>query len=301
MNVREIACPVCRGPLIASDTGLRCPLDRTTFPRHTSGLLDLRLPELRGQSDQFATAYRQARLGEGLAALTAEDARKLPDANPPGYPRLYWQVRRESWTALRRLLLPPAISLTIADLGAGIPWLSHRLATLGHRVVAVDLSPDTDFGLGAARHFPTCALSELPAERERFGELLPGRFLPVLGSLEHPPLAPCAFDAVICNASLHYAERIGDAVRQIAASLRPGAALFVVDSPLGAQPRPGIGNGRVLGREELDAAMRSAGLSVTWHAVPRGLRWRRHQFKNSLLRRAAFGFPLVEGRVQMGL
>ena len=162
MNAVEIACPACRGPLVSTGEGLRCPLDRLAFPRHPSGLLDLRLPELREEGDRFAAAYREARLVEGLAILAAEDAQKLPEGNPPGYPRLYWQVRRESWAALRGLLLPPAVSLTIADLGAGVPWLSHRLAALGHRVVAVDISPDTDFGLGAARHYASPRSSTPP-------------------------------------------------------------------------------------------------------------------------------------------
>ena len=94
-----------------------------------------------------------------------------------------------------------AAPLTIADLGAGFPWLSHRLASLGHAVLAVDLSPDADFGLGAARLFPTAAQWGDPTGLSR----LRGGFLPALGDLERPPLAQETYDVVICNASLHYA------------------------------------------------------------------------------------------------
>jgi SAM-dependent methyltransferase len=296
MNIREIGCPLCGGPLALYGETLRCPVHRVAFPRHAGGFLDLRPPDLRAAGDQFAAEYRAARLAEGLEPLTPEEARDLPEGSPPGYPRLYWQVRRESWAALRELLRRQPSSLTVADLGAGVPWLSHRLAAMGHRVVAVDLSPDADFGLGAARHFPGVAEYGGTVERERFSELGAGRFLPVLGSLEQPPLAPCAFDAVICNASLHYAADLPAAVARIARALRPGASLIVMDTPVGMSARPGIGAGRVLGRDELEQALRGAGLRLTFHPVKRSLLWRRRQLKNRLLRRVAFEFPLVEAR-----
>jgi SAM-dependent methyltransferase len=296
MNVREIGCPVCGGALALYADVLRCPAHRITFPRHPSGLLDLRPPELRAAGDAFALEYRQARLAEGLEPMTPDEMRGLPEGNPRGYPRLYWQVRRESWQRLRGLLGPQALALTIADLGAGVPWLSHRLATLGHRVMAVDLSPDVDFGLGAARHFSTVADRGAAVERERYGELGAGRFLPVLGSLEQPPLAPCAFDAVICNASLHYAADLSLAVHHMARLLRPGGTLIVLDSPIGTRAKGGIGPGRVLGRTEVEVALRGAGLRVEFHHVSRSLLWHRRQIVNRLLRRPAFEFPLVEAR-----
>ncbi len=296
MNIREIGCPLCGGPLAIYGETLRCPSHRVAFPRHPSGFLDLRPPELRATGDAFAAEYRAARLAEGIELLTPEEARALPEGSPRGYPRLYWQVRRESWSALRELLRRQLSSLTFADLGAGVPWLSHRLAQMGHRVVAVDLSPDADFGLGAARHFPDVTEYGGTAERERFSELGAGRFLPVLGSLEQPPLAPCAFDMAICNASLHYTADLSGAVKRIARALRPGASLIVMDSPVGVVAKPGIGAGRVLGREELEKALRGAGLRVTFHPVRRSLLWRRRQLKNRLLKRVAFEFPLVEAR-----
>jgi SAM-dependent methyltransferase len=296
MNVREIGCPICCGPLAIYGDTLRCPVHRLSFPRHPSGFLDLRPPDMRASGDAFAAEYRRARLAEGIEPLTSEEALCLPDGGLRGYPRLYWQVRRESWATLRHLLGRQPLALTIADLGAGVPWLSHRLAALGHRVIAVDLSPDADFGLGAARHFPGVADCGGPLERERFAELAAGTFLPILGSLEQPPLAPCAYDMVICSASLHYAADLSAAMRRMARALRRSGSLIVMDSPVGAQSRPGIGPGRILGRGELEAALRGVGLRVTFHPVKRSLLWRRRQLKNRLLRRPAFEFPLVEAR-----
>jgi SAM-dependent methyltransferase len=296
MNVREIACPLCCGPLAIYGETLRCPAHRITFPRHPRGFLDLRPPELRESGDEFAAEYRRARLAEGIEPMTPEEVRALPEGNPRGYPRLYWEVRRESWAALRALLGRQPLALTFADLGAGVPWLSHRLATLGHRVITVDLSPDPDFGLGAARHFPGVADYGGPVERERFAELGAGRFLPVLGSLEQPPLAPSAFDAIVCNASFHYAADLPGAVRQMTRGLRPGGSLIIMDSPIGPVAQGGIGVGRVLGQSEVENALRAAGLRVTFHEVRRSFRWRRRQLKNRVLKRVAFEFPLIEGR-----
>jgi SAM-dependent methyltransferase len=296
MNVREIGCPLCCGPLAIYGDTLRCPVHRLSFPRHASGFLDLRPPDLREAGDEYAAEYRRARLAEGIEPMSPEEIRALPDGAPRGYPRLYWQVRRESWAALCGLLGRQPLALTVADLGAGVPWLSHRLASLGHRAVAVDLSPDAAFGLGTAACYPSVADFGGPVERERFAELPAGRFLPVLGSLEQPPLAPCAFDVVVCNASLHYAADLPAVIARMVRALRPGGSLIVMDSPIGPHARPGLGQGRILSRSEVASALRDAGLRVAFHPVKRSLLWRRRQLKHHLLRRPAFEFPLVEAR-----
>jgi len=276
-----LACPVCGAGLAASDHGMICAAEGTAYPWHPSGLRDLRPTDIRGSADAFASAYRAARLAEGWLPLSQEAALALPDGDPPGFTRLYWQVRRESWTALRALLAEQGPGrLILADAGAGFPWLSHRLARLGHQVVAFDLSGDADFGLGATRLYP------------------PG-FHAVLGSLDAPPLAAGCYDAVICNASLHYVNNLADCLARLARALRPGGALVVVDSPISqqegrdSQACPGS---RVLGRRELDAALRAAGLASEQQPVRRGWLWQRHQLKNWLLGRPRFDFPLVIGR-----
>jgi SAM-dependent methyltransferase len=300
-----LACPLCGGRLRRGDGGLICPADGVRFPRHPSGLLDLRAPEGRAAADAFAARYRADRLADGWQPLSAEVARVLPDGDPPGFTRLYWTVRRESWAVLVGLLndvgqigklshkpMAGARPLKIADLGAGFPWLSHRFAALGHAIVAIDLSPDADFGLGAARLFPTAGQWDDPAGS--FWQ--PGAFLPVLGDLAQPPLAAGACDVVICNASLHYAGDLRAALARIARALRPGGALVIMDSPIVAAPLPDRDGGRVLARAAVADALRGAGLAATWQPVPRGWLWRRHQLKNRLLRRPVFEFPIIIGR-----
>lgn len=293
-----LACPLCGGRLRAADGTLCCAADGCRFPLHPSGLLDLRPPDGRAAADLFAARYRADRLAEGWQPLPVAVARTLPDGNPPGFTPLYWTVRRESWAVLAGLLAKTGRDqMAIADLGAGFPWLSHRLAVLGHAVVAVDLSPDADFGLGAARLFPTAG----PWEDPTGAIWQPGAFLPILGDLERPPLAVAAYDVVICNASLHYANDLNLAVERIARALRPAGALMIVDSPIASAPYPGRAGGRVLDRAAVDDALRQAGLAATWQPVPRGWLWRRHQIKNGLLRRPRFEFPIVVGSGGSGL
>ena len=288
-----LACPLCGGRLCNADGGLICPADGAAFPMHPSGLLDLRPPDGRAAADSFAAQYRAGRLADGWQPLSSEAACALPDGDPPGFTRLYWAVRRESWAVLATLLRELGTApLAIADLGAGFPWLSHRLASLGHAVLAVDLSPDIDFGLGAARLFPTAGLWDDPAG----ASWQPGGFLPVLGDLEQPPLAAAAYDVVICNASLHYARDLRAAVARMAQTLRPAGALVIVDSPIVSVSHPGRDGGRVLDRAAVEDALGQAGLTAAWHPVPRGWLWRRHQVKNWLLRRPQFEFPIIVGR-----
>jgi SAM-dependent methyltransferase len=297
-----LACTMCGGALASDDAGLHCPADGGSFPIHPSGLLDLRLPDARLAADAFAARYAAARLADGWKPLTPETACVLPSGNPAGFTRLYWTVRRESWAALAALVTqfaPPP--LLIADLGAGFPWLSHRLASLGHCVVAIDLSADADFGLGAARLYPTAACIGGHSANHSGASLRPGQFLPVLGDLARPPLAPGAYDIVICNASLHYVDNLPAAVARMAGALRPGGAFVLLDSPVADAPRPGNRpGGRVLGRAELGDALNAAGLAATWPPVRRGCLWQRHQLKDRLLRRPTFDFPLVLGKPALG-
>lgn len=294
MNYRALellACPSCGNALTWVSGSLRCHPDGVSFLDHPSGLPDLRPPVTRAAAEAFAATYREARLAEGWRPLTAEAARILPLGNPPGFTRLYWAVRRESWTALPGLLrdLGPA-PLLLADLGAGFPWLSHRLATSGHRVLAVDLSADPDFGLGASRLYPTASNAIESA-------LAAAHFWPVLGDLEHAPLAARVYDAVICNASLHYARHLPAAVRRMAGALRPAGALIVLDSPCGNAPRAGDRPGsRILGRAEVAGALEAAGLSTTWIAVRRGWRWAFHRLRVRLQQGTAFDFPIIVAR-----
>jgi SAM-dependent methyltransferase len=229
----------------------------------------------------FGEAYRQARLHEGRRRLMPEQALALPSGRLPGYPPLYWEVRRQSFAALMGFLArwgPAPGHGPVADVGAGMGWLSYRLAQLGYRVLAVDASLDSDFGLGAAER--------LYLSHVRFGL--------AQGGLEHPPLREGALSLIVLNASLHYAIDLAGALSRNARALRPEGQLIILDTPVSRQPRPGTGRGdRHLGRRELEAALEAAGLSARWITVRRGRAWSVYQLKAWLRRAPRFSFPMV--------
>jgi SAM-dependent methyltransferase len=206
----------------------------------------------------------------------------LPFGSPPGYPPLYWEIRRQSYTALARLLKrqgpPPSVG-PVADLGAGFGWLAYRLAKAGYRTLAVDVSLDDAFGLGAARPY-------VKASR--------GRLLLLQGDLAHPPLRSGRWSIILFGASLHHADDLEGSLQRAARALLPGGCLFILDAPIAHQPVPGTGRGdRHLGREELEQALLRADLQPYWCSVPRGPRWWLHQLKSLLKQQPLFSFPIV--------
>jgi SAM-dependent methyltransferase len=278
-----VGCPSCCSPLLLTDDAtwpLRCRGCGERFA------VDGRIPLLLRREDadrlaRFSRQYREARLAEGWQPLTAEQARALPYGRPPGYPPLYWEVRRQSFCALMSLLAregPSPAAGPIADLGAGSGWLSYRLAQAGYRVLALEASRDTAFGLGAAEaHYA----SDAP-------------FLPVQGDLERPPLLNSRLGMLLFNASLHYAADLENTLRRAAQALQPRGRLIILDTPIARQPHPGTGHGdRHLGRGELHQALIEAGLRPRWIGVRRGNRWQSRQLKVWLKREPRFSFPIV--------
>lgn len=239
--------------------------------------------EDRERLEQFSQVYRSARLREGQGILSVDQARALPYGRPPGFPALYWEVRRQSFAALMGILAregPTPAAGPAADLGAGFGWLSYRLGELGYDVVAVEASRDDLFGLGAAQRY--------------YGPAVP--FLAVQGNLEHPPLRAGRLGLIVLYASLHYAGDLEGTLSRCARALRHGGRLIVVDSPISRRPESGTGRGdRHLGREELSAAMRTAGLVPRWLTVRRGRRWWRRQLAARLKRDKPFSFPIAVG------
>lgn len=266
----DLLCPACSARFAAGEQPLRllCAQDETALAR-------------------FADDYRRARIQEGWPPLTHEQALALPHVCPPGQPRLYWQVRSQSFARFARFLAqagPPPEAGPVADLGAGIGWLSYHLARSGYRVLAVDASLDTDFGLGAAR---------------RYQDAVPkGRLVLAQGDLEHPPLRKAQWSMIVFNASLHYTRDLDATLARAAQALREGGCLVVLDTPISHHPVPGTGRGdRHLGRQELEAALLRAGLRARWLAVGRGPQWWIYRLKSWLNTGDPFSFPmLIAGR-----
>ena len=173
------------------------------------------LPAARaGEFAAFLRDYTTVRLAEGRASDDPAFFRRLPHPTAGGPLEEQWRMRAHTWSVLQRRVLhaaPP--SLVVADIGAGVGWLSNRLAELGHCPLAVDLTVDPSDGLGAVRHYAT-------------------RFDCFQAEMDALPFADGTVDLVIYNASLHYSVDLSATLREALRVLVPAGRIVVMDSPL---------------------------------------------------------------------
>jgi SAM-dependent methyltransferase len=139
---------------------------------------------------------------------------------------------RSAWEALLVPRLPAAPSL-IADLGCGTGSLSVLLASRGHAVVGVDLSP--------------AMLQRAVAKAA--GAAVTAGF--VRGDARQPPLRPGYVDAVVARHVLWALPDPEVALRRWLALLRPGGTALLVEG------RWSTGAG--IGRHDLEAMVRRRG------------------------------------------
>jgi SAM-dependent methyltransferase len=172
--------------------------------------------------EPFLRQYRAVRARDGYRENTPEYYRMLPAVTREDPRAAEWRIRRESYAHFQRRALPGVWQgpIRALDLGAGSGWLSHRLASFGHRAVALDQLDDEADGLGACRHYSAS-------------------FVAVQADFDALPFEPAQFDVVILNGSLHYspgpAATLGEARRMLA----PGGSLVVMDSPMFSKVRDG--------------------------------------------------------------
>jgi SAM-dependent methyltransferase len=221
MWVPRFACPACAADLgPASTDRVACAACRRGFERH-AGVWRFLSAERAAQLERFVRQYRVVRERDGCRSPEAEYYRRLPTVAARDPQAGQWQVRRETYHhLLGHVLAAGPLPLHVLDLGAGSGWLSHRLASLGHRPVAVDAIDDHVDGLGAARHYPT-------------------PFPLVQADFDAPPFAAGQFDLVIFNGSLHYAPDTAATLERAHRMLAPGGALVVMDSPMFRADRDG--------------------------------------------------------------
>jgi ubiquinone/menaquinone biosynthesis C-methylase UbiE len=154
-----------------------------------------------------------------------------------------WQKPHEVIQALQ--LVPDA---AVADIGAGTGYFAVRLAhmTSKGRVYAVDIEPDMVKYLG---------------ERAQKSGLK--NLTPVLGAPDDPKL-PAKVDLVLMVDVYHHIEKRDAYFRKLAASLKPGGVVAIIDfskdSPIGPPPESR------LAAHEVRAEMERAGyVSVNEH------------------------------------
>src|SRR5262245_18800489 len=187
MWLPRFACPECSVDLVDTDA-LVCGCDRCGNEyAHEDGLWHFLTPARRTLLEAFLHQYRVIRGRDGRRRGGGEYYAALPWVTPDDPHAAEWEIRRESYGHLLREALSAAPqSIRILDLGAGNGWLSHRLAELGHHVVALDVLDDDADGLRASRYYRT-------------------RFPAIQADYDALPFAPRQFDLVVFNGSLHYA------------------------------------------------------------------------------------------------
>jgi SAM-dependent methyltransferase len=241
-GVFRFACPICRADLEAIGMDeWRCLRDATSF-RRVDGIWRCLPPERATVFAPFLRDYTSIRNAEGYGYDDLERLRRLPDVNPTDPLAWQWRMRAISFACLRQEVLEPmerrvAIHegtrshtkkeqnfvtlggpswikpLRVLDLGAGVGWLSNRLAELGQHPCAIDLNLDARDGLSAARHYG----GDWPCVQAEFDRL---------------PLADQQADLVIYNASLHYSTAYHTTLAEALRVLRPGGRIVVLDSPI---------------------------------------------------------------------
>jgi SAM-dependent methyltransferase len=209
-----LQCPRCRVNMY----GLDCTLCRLELRIH-GGIVHALPPERVAHYARFIEDYERIRAAEGRGSESEDFYVGLPYKDISGRNSKQWQIRARSYDYLRTRVLGPRIRADggrILDLGAGNCWMSFRLALAGYNPVAVDLLTNDHDGLGAAEHY----------RRHRY-ELFP-RFQAELSSL---PFQAEQFDAVIFNASFHYAEDYEMAMREALRCVKTGGVVIISDTP----------------------------------------------------------------------
>jgi len=241
MGVFRCACPICRANLeIIGTDEWRCPIDGAAF-RRVDGIWRCLPPERAAIFAPFLRDYTAIRDAEGYGYDDLARLQCLPDVDPAEPLAWQWRMRAISFASLlsalqlgqpgiheairshtqpkntQNFVAPRGPSwiepLRVLDLGAGVGWLSNRLAELGHHPCAIDLNLDPRDGLGAA---------------QRYG----GAWPCVQAEFDRLPLAASQADLVIYNASLHYSTTYRATLAEALRVLKPGGRIVVLDSPI---------------------------------------------------------------------
>jgi len=210
MWLPTFACPECGEPLDSAHGCERCGA------RYTSrgGIWRFLNPTTEVALTPFLQQYRTVREQEGRRSLSDADYRSLPSVAATDVHAGEGAIRRETYHhLLRHVLSAGRQPSAILDVGAGNGWLSHRLSTLGHHVVAVDASDDERDGLGMLVRQPT-------------------RIVAVQADFDALPFTPSQFDVVLFNGSLHYAASPARTLTNARRLLQPAGTLVVMDSPM---------------------------------------------------------------------
>jgi len=207
-------CPRCR----ANINQLECQFCGLQMAGN-DGVVNALPPDRAAHFAHFVDDYEHIRAEEGRWSRQDDFYLSLPYKDTSGKNSKQWKIRARSFDCLTKRVLNRNLQYSggrILDLGAGNCWMSYRLALANYCPFAVDLLTNDRDGIGAAEHFR----KHLPAMFPRFQ-----------AELTRLPFRDEQFDAVIFNASFHYAEdpvaTLGEALRCV----RSGGTVIISDTP----------------------------------------------------------------------
>jgi len=214
----HFACPECNSPLARRDEdSFVCPVDYVSYKK-VDGIWRFLSPARAEHFQEFIEDYERIRHLEGRGSQDADYYRSLPFVDITGRWQEDWQIRSRSYkTFVEKILVPFEYHLNrpvrILDVGAGNGWLSNRLASRGHSLVAIDLLLNEEDGLGAWRYYTS-------------------KFLPIQAEFDHIPFLPGQFDLVVFNASFHYSTEYMATLQEGLDKLVPGGRIVILDTPV---------------------------------------------------------------------
>jgi SAM-dependent methyltransferase len=240
--------------------------------------------ERRHYFQRFIRDYEAVRKAEGRGSDDPEFYLDLPFHDRTKRNSAQWAIRARTYKYIERKIVPAKGAtgtqpLTILDLGAGNGWLSYRLATSGHRPIAVDLQTNSFDGLGATVHY------------ERALPMLFPRFQ---AEVDRLPFGNGQFDVAIFNASFHYSENYDNTLAEAIRCLRPGGTIVIADTPSYSQEVQGqrmveerraffrdhfgfasdsLASGEFLTQERLKTMEERHAVEWTTHRVWYGFQW----------------------------
>lgn len=212
----ELQCPRCAGSLqdhVCTACFFHLEMHRRVW---------IALPRERAAHyAQFIADYERIRAAEGRGSQNDDYYLALPFEDISGRNQRQWTIRARTFSYMAQYILPAVREHTgaaarILDMGAGNGWMSYRLSLMGFRPVAVDLLVNEQDGLGAAKHYQHHLAKMFPC---------------VQAEATHLPFAPDQFDAVIFNASFHYAENYRTTLFESLRCLKHGGLIVIADSP----------------------------------------------------------------------
>ncbi len=196
IELGNLACPACGGPLVHGDEVLMCAGCSHTYPV-VDGIPVLLPYEARAEHDELEhldvghihTALGNAHKQAQAAYFDRSVAEEFEITRPHGTPRLYRFLLQEKFRRATAPIGPRLVGSTALTVCGGSGMDAEFLARAGARVVASDIS------LAAARR--------TRARARRYGL----NITPVVADVEHLPLADASFDLVLVHDGLHHLER----------------------------------------------------------------------------------------------